>query len=95
MKKIAVKQYKDLKAGNTYTFRSFGRKGPTDRKGNLLSVSTKWRDRKDEEGKVVGRDLVGGTVIFEPLDKFHDWKGERLRVHTTTIGCGLFQIFRE
>ena len=95
MKKITIKQYKDLKAGDIYIFRSFGKKGSTDQRGKLISVHTRWRDKKDEEGKVIGRDLVGDTVIFEPINKFHDWNGEKLKVYTTTIGCGLFQIFRE
>jgi hypothetical protein len=93
VKRVAVRQYKDLVKGNVYTFRSFGRKGYRDRKGKLIAVHTRWKDKKDEEGKVVGKELVADTVLFEPLDDFYDWYGEKLKIYYTTIGCGLFQIF--
>lgn len=94
MKKVPVKQYKDLRAGKTYVFRSFGKKGYTNTTGKLVFVRTRWKDKRDEEGKVIGRELYADTVRYEPFDKYYDWKGEKLKVYYTQVGCGLFQIFR-
>jgi len=99
MKKISVSKYKELEEGATYIFRTFGMKGSRDRRGKLLRITTKLKEHKTPEGQIIldppKKELVGETLIFEPEDNMMDWKGEQLRIYSTTVGCGLFQVFCE
>jgi hypothetical protein len=95
MNKIPVGKYKELKKGEIYTYRTVGKEEALYRTGKLISVSTKWKEDKDEDGKVTNKTLIGDRLIFEPgkKDAVYDWKEEKLRIFAVVVGCGLFEIF--
>lgn len=101
-KSIPVSKYGSLIKGAIYTFESysFNTKGGVRtrlQKGKLLYTSTKWKENKDDKGKVTSRELVQDKAGFEPVaeeDCWTTWEntGEKLRVYSTHICCGLFRI---
>lgn len=97
MNKIPPSRYKKLSPGVRYTFKTYDLKGEHWREGLLISVTTKYQDKKDEDGKVVGRRLVGDQLMFEPTGDagWIELFGERLKVYSTTVGRGLFEIFSD
>lgn len=93
--KIPVNQYKNLKSGTKYIFKTFWENNTKIREGLLMNVSTTWDIKTDEKGKETKRTLVGNVLQFEPLGEaaWTEYKGEKLKVFSTTIYRGSFEIF--
>lgn len=95
MNKIPIKQYKNLKPGAKYIFKTYHENGHRIRDGLLIYVSTKLDTKVDDKGKVIKSTLVGDQLQFEPLgdNAYTDFNGEKLKTYSITVYRGSFEIF--
>lgn len=93
-------KYEKLKAGDEYTFKSayleHDGKGYKvkfrTRRGKLEHVTTRWKENRDKNGKLVSKELVGDTVKFIPVEETVQWGEEELKVHAVYITAGFFEV---
>ena len=68
-----------------------------ERTGTLLHVSTRVRDKKDDKGKIIGKEVVADRLSFIPTEEeelVRVWEGtgESLKLHSVNVCCGQFNI---
>lgn len=103
MKQIKVEKYNTLTVGKTYLFSNIQFK-PIDKtmveisysnpeKGKLIKATSKKHEVVEDEKPTGKFKTVGDIVVYEPIDKYYDYNGEKLKIHKTIVGCGLFKIY--
>lgn len=101
-KAIKAAKYKSMKVGQIYMFAGFAVESDGEERrlilkepepGKLINITTKRRDI-EKDGKPTGKtETIGDIVVYEPIPNYRVWKGEKLKVYKTVIGCNMFRIF--
>lgn len=94
-------KYEKLKAGEELTFKTayleHDGKGYKvkfkKRRGKLEHITTRWKENRDKNGKLISKELVGDTVKFIPLEQDTvQWGDEQLQVHAVYVTAGFFEV---
>ena len=103
MKQIKVEKYKTLTTGKTYLFSNIRFKKIDENlveisysdpePGKLVRATTKKREILKDDKPTGKFEIVGDIVVYEPIDKYLDYNGEKLKIYKTVIGCGFFKIY--
>lgn len=102
-KHIKADKYKNLKKGQIYLFDSIRIKEvkgepaqisyTEPEEGRLINITTKKRELLVNDKPSGKFETVGDIVVYEPIDNYIDWKGEKLRVYSRVIGCNMFRVY--